>query len=613
MSRPSDSARNGASLAITYVASRVRAEANRAGREADQKTRAIGRGQNKNRGRIPMAPPSSSKYHAYTNFSNRAGSRKSPKSAINKVNYDYELKRKETEISRLDYVYVSAPDGTPTNALDPLLMAQACERSLAKRANNNAHIMGHGEISLPHELTKEQRHKLVRDIADAYRDRLGVPIYTATHEPHDGNRNWHVHPSYPLREVLTDGKGGFRLGNKLPDFQRYNQRKDAGLPPRPTFIKDMREVVAALCADALRDAGVDHHLAERWRHGNKTLPAQVDAAMARGDVLFVAENYGRDPTRKEGNSTNLWRTKSKSEQRRAAEQHNRDVQAGTLGPEALTRTLVNRVLTLAKRAGINDPEAIRMLARDHSLSIEWVRAKGGKGAPVTGVRVQMQGGPKVAGKVVGASLPELRRRFNWTDPPTYHRYPSKEGPTFDQYAQAVQTAGLDVTPGQTQDMLSQTVSAGLKRFERLTGKALKNAASAAPMGAALDPATSAAGTSGEAAGLKLPGPLESDTSVSITTSREGDNMVRHLKKSQQQKPNSQTSGETAGTVAIIAGAAAIEGGARAVHFGSKIDPAIGDKASKLVSPMAGIRGIQGLGSGGMKRRNQRHQRRKHRP
>jgi hypothetical protein len=620
MSRASDSARNAAFLAATSAAARARAEANRTARAADRNTRQLGRGQNQHRGRIPIAPPSSSKFHSNTKFSNLAGFHKAPKSASDKIKYDFELDLKDGERSRLDYVYTSTPPNTPFDAFNPLLMAEKCEQSLGRKANSRARIMGHAEIALPNGLTVEQRHKLARDIADAHQHRLGVPVYLAGHEPHGNNGNWHLHMSFPLREVLPISEGGFKLGDKLPDFQSYDQRKKAGLQQRPTFTSDMREVVADRCADALHDAGSAIHLAERWRHGHKPLPAQVDAAIVRGDVDFVSENYGRDPTRKEGNSTRLWRSQSRSDQRRIAESHNRDIQAGTLGPEMLTRTLTNRVLILAERAGITKPEALRMLARDHSLNIEWVRAKGGKDAKVIGVRVQMHGGPKLAGKVVGASLPDLKRRFNWSEAPTYTRCPAKSGEAFDQYAAAVRDAGLDVVPGRPHDMLSQTVQAGLKRFDRLSTQARANAATQAQQ----EGAARSSGASAEGTGPTLPGPLESDTPVSTTTAQEGDNMVMHFKKAQQQKQQPNDVGDLADKVANVASvvkfippaapvATAIETGARAVQVASKIDSATGGKASKLVSPMAGIKGIPGIGSGKGMKPGSNHQQQQHRP
>ena len=428
---------------------------------------------------MPVAPMSASQFHHNRKFSNRAGAHRAPRSATAKIAYDLDLGRDSRhEISRVDYVFVSAGPDTPHAALDSMRMAQACETATGKRANSRARLMGHDTIALPHILSPDARRALVRQIADDIRNSLdGVPVCAATHTPDPGRRNWHLHASFPLRHVHSIGdRGDFRLGDKVMFEQRPQVRRAAGLPAtNHSELRAIRARIAGRIADALAADGHEYHVSERWRHGHLRLHEQVAAAARRGDVQFVIENAHRDASHKEGLGASRWRHAAGDGKRASAVGHNADVrqqcEMRTPGTQTIMRTLVGRVLAEAQRAGISDPEHIRMLARDHGLSISWVRKRGGRGTPVTGVQVHIPGGPVLSGRAVGASLGELSRQFGWQAPPAYVRYAAKTGLEFEAYAAQVRAAGLNIIPGQPRDLLHNALNACLQKADQLEAQA----------------------------------------------------------------------------------------------------------------------------------------------
>lgn len=578
---------------IDREAARTRAQMQRAGREADRSTRTLSQGGGARRGpdlRLSFggsrAPRSASHFHHNRKYSNRARAHRAPGSAVAKVRYDLRLDRPEHERTDLDYTYICAPPGTPEMALDPVSMALASESSLGKKATLRARIMSHETIALPAQLNDDQRRELARQVAHLYREKMGVPIYLAIHKPNK-NDNWHIHLSHPLREVLDDEKGGFKLGQKIMFEQQAAVRREAGLQPtNHGELKSLRTQLAATIANSMETADLDRHMCERWRWGHLKLGDQVAKAEERGDLEFVTDNAGRDPTRHEGPNPSDWRAASQDPVRQTAKTHNQDTATDVPGPELMTRTLLSRVIDQASKARITDPEHLRMLARDHCLSIHWVRSKGGKDAAVTGLQIQMAGGPKISGKQAGASLNDLKRQFGWDAPPAYVRYPAKSGEAFDAYAQAVRRAGLNIDPGQPKDLLPNVLAAieADSTARRLRAQA---AATAAPLAA-------------RAAGAMAHEPPP---------------IFQHVQEDEMQ--DSKKVGQAAGAVATVASvakftpaapvAATVELGARATQAAALADQASGGRIS-ATSPMAGIPGV-----GGSLKQKQQGQQQQHRP
>lgn len=456
----------------------IRAELNRAGREADRNTRKLGR---KRRGGIRLGvPKSASKFYFNLKSSSIAGSRGAPSSAVSKVAYDLRLDEHESR-GDLDQRFVFLPRHLPASAADPLAAALACQQRAAasKYANSRTRQMLHTTVALPAHLTTEQRHHLVQKLSAIHSEKLGarrLPVFAGAHLPHGESLNFHVHLSMPAYEVRPTPGGGFEMAERLPFLMRPPERRARGLPPtNHQDLRDLRAAVADAIADACHEAGMAFHAAERWRHGHKRLHEQVEAAAVRGDLLFVADNALRDVSHHEGPAAH----RHTSQRRELAETHNAD--QAEIGPALLTRTLLSRVLDQAAKAGLAHPEHLRMLARDMGLAIEWVKASPKRTAPVTGLRVRMDGGPVLTGREVSCTLFDLRRRFGWTESPAYARYAPKAGPEFDTYAAAVLAAGLGVAPGQPRDLFPHAVSAALHRFEHLKTQTAEQAASSSPV------------------------------------------------------------------------------------------------------------------------------------
>lgn len=447
---------------------RARAESDRAGRRADANTRKLGRGAGTRRGRMPVTPATASRFHHNTKYSNKAGAHRAPTSATSKVAYDFALNDRDNE-SRVDFQFVSAAPGTPKKALDPILMAREAERTAGRQAN--CRQMAHSTVALPGDLSPAGRRALAQRIADEVRKRMdGVPVYGAVHAPDPGSDNWHVHLSHPIRHVKKIDDENFELGQRILYEQRPTARLDAGLPKtNHSDLREMRAAIAGHIADQLCQDGFDFHYAERWRQGHLTLGEQVERAAERGDVDFVCENFGRDPTKKEGPSTARWRDSSSDHTRSDAIAHNADAKVQSPeepGPQMLTRTLLNAVLHQANKVGLVEPEQFRMLARDYGLSVTWVRRQG-QGRQVQGVQFAIKGGPTLSGRQVGIPLGRLAQKLNWEKSPAYVRHPERSGPLWDAYVNAVQAAGIPLKPGSPIDTLPGCLTAVARRSNAL--------------------------------------------------------------------------------------------------------------------------------------------------
>ncbi|WP_162988201.1 hypothetical protein [Alcaligenes aquatilis] len=367
---------------------------------------------------------------------------------MSKVKYDLGLDDKDPHADRVKIALVDAPNDTPHSARNPLSVAAACEERArqSKFANSNTGQMMHFDAALPNNLSADRLAMLASDINKTISEQFKVPAFSGVHLDYG---NFHIHSSIPLYTVRDDGKDGFYLGDRIDHAKRPDQREALGLPRQPAGeLRELRQKIADLIGDAVAEELADHpdqeqarHISERWRHGHKTLSKQVEEAAKRGDLQFVLDNLNRDATRKE------WpRPQSagftKSEKREQAEAYNLEAgkPSATPAPELITRTLANRMIDLAQKAQITTPEGFRMLARDHGLSVHWAPSKEGKG--VQGVTFSAAGGPRVAGRRIGASLGTLQRELVWAERPEYRRFAPRKGPDWDDYQEKVKAAGI---------------------------------------------------------------------------------------------------------------------------------------------------------------------------
>lgn len=469
------------------IANQIARAFQRAARATDRSSRNMHHGAGSGRGgpsmpiagRARRAPGTASQFHLHAKKSKASGAGKAPVSCVNKVKYDLGLDEKDRHADRVKIAFASAPPGTPNAARDPLAMADACfERARRSRyANSHTGQMLHLDAALPNDIPPDRLARLAGDINQKISERLKVPAYSGVHLDHG---NFHIHSSVPLYEIHDDGQGGFTLGDRIDHAKRPGEREALGLPRSPAGeLRELRQDIANLIADAVRDVYPDDpHMAERWRHGHRTLPQQVEEAARRGDVRFVLDNLNRDATKKEGPRPQKADFAKSDPKRQAVEAHNAEVgkRSAVPGPELITRTLVHRVVDLAQKAQIDTPEGLRMLARDHGLSVHWSAAKGGEG--VQGVVFSVNGGPRIAGRRLGASLGVLQKKLGWQERPKYRRFAPRKGHEHDAYLKKVQEAGIH-----SGDASEHAIRVTLHRLEKLQQQAQDEAAKAKPQAA----------------------------------------------------------------------------------------------------------------------------------
>jgi MobA/MobL family len=167
-----------------------------------------------------------------------------------------------------------APDEAPDWAFVPSQLWVAAE---AAERRKDATVAREFEIALPHELNDAQRSELVSALARALVERYGFAVQASIHEPDSpGGLNYHAHILATTRRISNEG-----LNDKTREL-------DGGASGR-IEVNWTREMVATTINAHLKaaqsDARVDH----------RSLEAQADAALARGDVP-AAIALTRQPT-----------------------------------------------------------------------------------------------------------------------------------------------------------------------------------------------------------------------------------------------------------------------------------------------------------------------------
>lgn len=176
-------------------------------------------------------------------------------------------------------VFVHVPPGSPSWARDVSALWNAAE---ARETRINSCVARELEVSLPAELSPEQRAVLASSIAQTLVQAYGVAAMTALHAPSRGGdaRNFHAHILMSTR-VLTPA--GFGAKVRLLDDRTTG----------PEAIMELRHAVARLINQHLQRAGFDDRVDER------RLDAQARSAALRGDVEGVAR-LSRAPTKHVG-------------------------------------------------------------------------------------------------------------------------------------------------------------------------------------------------------------------------------------------------------------------------------------------------------------------------
>ena len=154
-------------------------------------------------------------------------------SAVAKAAYNsHDLLTNEKTGERHDYrrkgeVFYSgifAPKNAPEWAQDRQALWSAVER---KETRKNSQLAREIEISLPHELTQEQREYLIKDFVRENFVRKGMVADVALHTPHPNGdpRNYHAHVLLTMREIGPEGFGEkMRHLNKAAQLEEWREK-----------------------------------------------------------------------------------------------------------------------------------------------------------------------------------------------------------------------------------------------------------------------------------------------------------------------------------------------------------------------------------------------------
>src|ERR1035437_9027060 len=147
------------------------------------------------------------------------------------------------------------------------------------------------EVSLPHELTGEQRLALTREFAQGLADRYGVAVDFAIHSPHGKTdiRNHHAHIMMTTRKAGPDG-----LGEKS-ELELENKKLQAlGLPTSHEQLRDIRIGWEQRTNEHLARAGLDIRVDHR-SHQERGL--EIEPTQHMGVHATQMERRGEDVSR----------------------------------------------------------------------------------------------------------------------------------------------------------------------------------------------------------------------------------------------------------------------------------------------------------------------------
>jgi hypothetical protein len=181
----------------------------------------------------------------------------------------------------LEWSGIFAPKDAPEWTKDRAQLWNAVERreDLSKR-HDTAQLARSFEVNFPHELSAEDRRRLVRDFVREECVRKGMIADVAIHAPSEegDQRNHHAHILLTLRAITPEG-----FGDKVREWNSKEQNLQ------------WREKWADLGARYLKNAGYEIE-AERYKVEYLTLERQRQIALERGDLAH-AETLNRVPTK----------------------------------------------------------------------------------------------------------------------------------------------------------------------------------------------------------------------------------------------------------------------------------------------------------------------------
>ena len=157
----------------------------------------------------------------------------------------------------LEYKSIYAPEHTNEKLLDRQTLWNEVEKKEFNADGSmkaNARLAKEYTCALPHELTDQERIKIVDDFCRDFVKKHNVIVDACIHAPHDhddetDNKNYHVHIMFTTRLVNEKGE----LGKKQRTFN------DDG----PQILKDSRATFANVVNTALENAGLEERIDHR--------------------------------------------------------------------------------------------------------------------------------------------------------------------------------------------------------------------------------------------------------------------------------------------------------------------------------------------------------------
>jgi ATP-dependent exoDNAse (exonuclease V) alpha subunit len=238
-------------------------------------------------------------YHLHTKSISRGAGRSAPAAAAYRAGERIRDERTgvlhnhahRTDVSHKEILLPSRLQGADCAwATDRTSLWNAAERA---EIRHDARVAREYQVTLPFELSADERLRLARCLARELAERHNVAIDLAVHAPPEGgdSRNHHAHLLATSREITASGFGG-KAGLDMAGSER--QRR--GLPVGIAEIKAVRERWAALSNQALEAAGlqvrIDHRSLRAQgidREPLPHIPAQAFYRERRGLHSEVAE------------------------------------------------------------------------------------------------------------------------------------------------------------------------------------------------------------------------------------------------------------------------------------------------------------------------------------
>ncbi len=217
-------------------------------------------------------------------------------------------------------------------------VAEAAER------RKDARVAREIEVSLPHELSPEDRLALVRDFSRSLAERFGVAVDFAIHAPHapTDERNHHAHLMLTTRRVEKDG-----LGEKSVLEWENKKLLAQGLPTTHEQLRMLRIDWEQQANLHLAKAGLDLRIDHR-------------SHAARGLAIEPTQHMGVHATQMERRGKDVSRTRLESEASL------RNAEAVRAHPEQVLSLIINEKsvfdrydIARALHRAIDEPEAFQ--------------------------------------------------------------------------------------------------------------------------------------------------------------------------------------------------------------------------------------------------------------